>query len=449
MESHKRPLTQLDALETDSNKISKKIKYDRFIPSSISQLTFDLSENNKEEITKCVFDTNDRNQYNKPVINSLLFNPIDTACNNDSANIVDKENRILNFSKKISKQINSKIGLCKFEKPKPKNYSFNSKELKILDAPGLEDSFYYNLIDLSVSDLLGVSLNNHLYTYNIEETTTNYVTSLPDPDIISSIKFSSIHNEIAAIGSREGSLKLIDVLSQQTLRIYKQGTNGRICAIDWKDNLFGNGTKMGAVYLRDIRCKDQYQKAIGIHSQEVCSLKFNPFNSNYMITGGNDDTIITYDLRMMKIMNKVTAHKAAVKALSWSNTKENVFISGGGSGDRKICVWDINNNKLINQKKIGSQICNLGFTCDGFIAASFGSPSTNLCLLNPIDMNTVMEFKGHNSRVLYMTINCKGNLIVSGSSDETLRFWNVQSNETKGYLKQMSLSTVYDDNLLR
>lgn len=449
METNKRTPSGLDPLENDYMRANKRIRQDRFIPNAISQIAFDIPEKDKEQITKEMSPNKVLNQSIRPIIRSLLSksSQFERFGNVDPA--TDKENRVLNFSKKPLRGIDSNIGQPKFEVPKAKTYSFNTKELKILDAPGLEDSFYYNLVDLSLNDLLAVCLNNHLYTYNIEETATTYVTSIAESDVISAVKFSAIHDEIAAIGSREGLLQLVDVPNQQILRSFKQGTHGRICSLDWKDNVMANGTKIGTIYLRDIRTKDQYQNVIKVHSQEVCAVKFNPFNSNYMITGGNDDTAITFDIRMMKTLNKVTAHKAAVKALAWSNVKENVFASGGGSGDRKICLWDINNGKLLNQFKTQSQVCNLGFNCDGLLAASFGSTTSNLCLIDTADMRNVVEFNGHTSRVLYMTVNQKGNLLVTGSSDETLRFWNVQSNNFKHSFASDSLSSVHHDNIIR
>ena len=71
-------------------------------------------------------------------------------------------------------------------------------------------------------------------------------------------------------------------------------------------------------------------------------MKFNQKNRNYLISGGNDDKIFLFDLRKMKKLWKIEKHKAAVKALCWSTKRQDHFISGGGTNDRSICIWNVN-----------------------------------------------------------------------------------------------------------
>jgi cell division cycle 20-like protein 1 (cofactor of APC complex) len=41
------------------------------------------------------------------------------------------------------------------------------------------------------------------------------------------------------------------------------------------------------------------------------------------------------------------------------------------------------------------------------------------------------ELNGHMSRVLYLTLSPDGNYVVSGSGDETLRFWRIHESNRK------------------
>lgn len=43
-------------------------------------------------------------------------------------------------------------------------------------------------------------------------------------------------------------------------------------------------------------------------------------------------------------------HKAAVKAIEWSNFKVGNFASGGGTADRRLRLWSLTGKKLINEK---------------------------------------------------------------------------------------------------
>ena len=44
-------------------------------------------------------------------------------------------------------------------------------------------------------------------------------------------------------------------------------------------------------------------------------------------------------------------------------------------------------------------------------------------------MNKIAELTGHLSRALYLAMSPDGCTMVSGSSDETLRFWNINERE--------------------
>ena len=47
-------------------------------------------------------------------------------------------------------------------------------------------------------------------------------------------------------------------------------------------------------------------------------------------------------------------HKAAVKAIAWSNKKIGVLASGGGTADRKIKLWSLSKKEMILEKDTGS-----------------------------------------------------------------------------------------------
>ena len=56
-----------------------------------------------------------------------------------------------------------------------------------------------------------------------------------------------------------------------------------------------------------------------------------------MASGGNDNKVIIYDLRKMKVLSNYT-HQAAVKGLAWINDRQ--LVSGGGTADKKIKFWN-------------------------------------------------------------------------------------------------------------
>jgi WD40 repeat protein len=62
----------------------------------------------------------------------------------------------------------------------------------------------------------------------------------------------------------------------------------------------------------------------------VCGVKWSP-DGDYLVSGGNDNTIAVYDRRVLnKTVNKYYSHKAAVKTILWWNKKRGTIITGSG-----------------------------------------------------------------------------------------------------------------------
>lgn len=52
----------------------------------------------------------------------------------------------------------------------------------------------------------------------------------------------------------------------------------------------------------------------------------------------------------------LSAHQAAVKALAWCPWQANLLASGGGTADRRIRFWNVNNGVCLNDIDTKSQV---------------------------------------------------------------------------------------------
>ena len=59
---------------------------------------------------------------------------------------------------------------------------------------------------------------------------------------------------------------------------------------------------------------------------------------------------------------KLTSHTSAIKALDWSSYRFNYLLSGGGTQDMTLKLWNINTMTLIDSVNTSSQICNIVFS---------------------------------------------------------------------------------------
>ena len=47
----------------------------------------------------------------------------------------------------------------------------------------------------------------------------------------------------------------------------------------------------------------------------------------------------------MELFSCLGDHEAAVKALSWCPKKKNILVSGAGTSDRKLRIFDVNKSE--------------------------------------------------------------------------------------------------------
>jgi cell division cycle 20-like protein 1 (cofactor of APC complex) len=201
-------------------------------------------------------------------------------------------------------------------------------------------------------------------------------------------------------------------------------------------SLFGplllTGSKDKKIFLRDIRQKMSIVKTFESHSQEICGLKWSP-RGFYFASGGNDNKLCVFSPKTLHpIMRK--KHKAAVKAIAWSDKRPSLLASGAGTADKTIKLWNINSKELIKEKETGSQVCNLAFTkFSNEIVSTHGFSNNEINIWNLKDFSKVKSLKGHTSRVLYLAMSPCSKYIVSGAGDETLRFWDLNYADTEEY----------------
>ena len=149
-------------------------------------------------------------------------------------------------------------------------------------------------------------------------------------------------------------------------------------------------------------------------------------NKNIIATGGNDNLLVITDIRFDKPIMNITAHKAAIRGLAWNTKKANFLYTGGGSNDRKLKLWNINTKTLENTVYTGSQICEvLYFPEINEVVTAHGFSSNNISIWTPTSLQKIAELSGHSKRVLHCVKTHNSNQILSGSSDQSLRFWDL------------------------
>lgn len=334
---------------------------------------------------------------------------------------------------------------------------------KILDAPGIVDDFYLNILDWSFEDKISIALGECLYQYDYKTKSVNEVLRLNTsitgikskgmqkyinnckPDNYSyeqqnnsvdikgfrrdsinkpvniETKYNSVGNDMLAIGTSDGYLI---VLENNIETIKYKADDTRICAIDWNDDIISFGTKTGAIIHFDTRVGKEVCK-IQAHESEVCGLKWCN-DKKYLASGSNDNTLKVWQNGNLLPRMNLQAHKSAIKAMAWCPWKNGVLATGGGAKDKSIKIWNVNKQEMMSCTNVNSQVCSLLYV-EKYkeIISSHGYSENSINLWKASSMQQINTFGKHDARVLHMASNSDCSLIASVTADENLKFWTV------------------------
>lgn len=194
---------------------------------------------------------------------------------------------------------------------------------------------------------------------------------------------------------------------------------------------------------------------------DICGLKWCP-SGRLLASGGNDNLVKVWDLYHKDTWTSPTStlkeHTAAVKvstwicraninricqALSWCPWQPTVLASGGGSADKRVCVWNTCSGTLKNSVETGAQVSGLLWdTQHKELLSAHGNPNNQLsvwsCDPASFELSECGHLRGHEDRILHLSGSFDGRTVVTAGADETLRFWKVFSdNKTNSPLSNM------------
>lgn len=176
----------------------------------------------------------------------------------------------------------------------------------------------------------------------------------------------------------------------------------------------------------DVRCKEPTGRS-NAHLQEICGLRWDPTGTR-LASGGNDNKLFIWDGRSPESpLLTYDKHVAAVKALAWSPHTAGLLASGGGTADRTMRFWNTRGclTESIKCVPVASQICNMAWSPhSNELVTTHGFSEHQVMRWSYPKLECTGMMLGHDQRVLHLATSPDGRQIVSGSADQTLRFWN-------------------------
>ena len=313
-----------------------------------------------------------------------------------------------------------------------------SAPTRILDAPGLLDDYYLNLVAWSARNIIAVALGPAVHLCDAKSGSIDELMALEDEsDYVCSLKFIPGGTHLA-VGTATANTQLWDTDGMRQVRSMN-GHSDRVSCLAWKDHVLSSGSKDTTIVHHDVRVRDHAVATLAGHEQEVCGLAWSP-EGHALASGGNDNKLMIWDAssassttgansglrNVVKPRFKIGEHCAAVKALAWSPHERNLIASGGGTADRCIKFFNSQTGSMLNSIDTGSQVCSLLWNPhEKEILSSHGFSRNEINLWRYPSMAKVKELTGHTARVLHMAASPDGSSVVSAGADETLRFWDI------------------------
>jgi len=297
--------------------------------------------------------------------------------------------------------------------------------LKVLDAPGLVDDFYSHPIDWSSRNVVAVALSETVFLFDASSSRTEKLLTLPNEGNVTSLRWTGEGLHLS-VGTSTGEVQIWDAAVQKQLRNLR-GHGGRIGALAWHEHMLSSGSADSELHHHDVRVREHLTARIkGVHTDLICGLDYSPWGA--LASGGNDNLVCIWEnVTSQAPICKLTEHRAAVKAVKWCPWQRNVLATGGGSADRKVCLWNAN-GRLLTSADAESQVTGIAWgPQEKELVTAHGYSRNHLSLWKYPGLEKTADLEGHGGRLLDLAQSPDGSLICSASADETLRFWQLFS----------------------
>ncbi|PHH82322.1 hypothetical protein CDD82_6358 [Ophiocordyceps australis] len=302
---------------------------------------------------------------------------------------------------------------------------------RVLDAPGIIDDFYLNLLDWSSGNQVAIGLDRNVYVWSADEGSVNCLLESTDNTYISSVKWSS-DGAYLSVGMGTGEVQIWNVGEGQKVRSMF-GHDTRVSVMGWNKHILSTGARSGLVYNHDVRVAEHKVAELISHTSEVCGLEWRSDGAQ-LATGGNDNLVSIWDARSLSVPKFTkTNHKAAVKALAWCPWNHNLLATGGGDADKHIHFWNSTSGARVNSIYTGSQVTSLRWSPHyREIVSSGGWPDNSLSIWTYPSLVRHAEVPAHESRVLHSCLSPDGQTLATAAADESLKFWKVFEKKAGG-----------------
>ena len=232
----------------------------------------------------------------------------------------------------------------------------------------------------------------------------NCVAVLPDGNFVS--------------GSNDGTLRLWNTNTGETLRTFGEHLNAVICVAVLPNGNFVSGSRDTTLHLWNTNTG--HIRMFRGHTNTVSCIAVLP-NGNF-VSGSEDKTLRLWNTITGKTIQIFVGHSHFVTCVA--TLPDGNFVSG--SEDKTLHIWNTHTGKVIQTFEDTHAVNCVTVLPDGNLLS--GSQDKTLIIWNT-NTSDIRTFEGHTKGVYFVVVLPDGNFI-SASEDRTLRLWNTTTGET-------------------
>ncbi|KAL4000157.1 signal transducer and activator of transcription 3 [Sarotherodon galilaeus] len=202
-----------------------------------------------------------------------------------------------------------------------------------------------------------------------------------------------------------------------------------------------------AIYLWEV-CTGKLLSVLSRHYQDVTCLKFTD-DSSHFVSGGKDNLALVWSLSSVVQLdvNHAPEPRHIMSRHSLPITDLHCGLMGAqarvatASLDQTVKVWELSSGELLLSILFDVEIMSVTFDPAEYFVFCGGSDGNifqvSLCSQSvgreksfQSDGEGNQVFKGHRNMVTCLSVSMDGTLLLSGSHDETVRLWDIQSKQS-------------------
>ncbi|KAL1138690.1 hypothetical protein AAG570_008752 [Ranatra chinensis] len=224
------------------------------------------------------------------------------------------------------------------------------------------------------------------------------------------------------ITSQSGDAQLWHVMSNTQVHTFKGHSGAVLCmAITKQSQYLITGSEDTSIIVWDLKTLE-LKLRIYEHIASVLCVTLALGNS-VIVSGGEDSRIIVTSLKTGDVVVKIDHHRGPVTALNVT-PQGDILISG--SSDKSVCLWELENFTLLNSINVPSPVSMLAITDDSvFLLVAC---EDNQLYLHTLATGTEIHcLRGHKAKIVSITLAGDNQRAVAGGADGRVYVFDMHS----------------------